>query len=101
MIGGFTVEITSEAYAELAEIMEWYSIQRKGLEKEFSLSFEAAINRLARNPFNYQIFYKNARSVLLQRFPYKVVFKIYDSTIKVYSIFHHSRNPTALFKKLK
>ncbi|MFM8741702.1 MAG: hypothetical protein ACKODM_00050, partial [Cytophagales bacterium] len=80
MIGGFTVEITSEAYSELAEILEWYSIQRDGLEKEFSLSFEAAINRLVRNPFGYQIFYKDVRSVFLQRFPYKVVFKVYDST---------------------
>ena len=97
----FEIEITSETYLDLKEILEWYSIQKEGLEKEFSLSFEATLNRIERNPLGYQIVYNGARSAFLQRFPYKVYYKTYGRTIKIYSILHHSRNPKLIRKRIK
>ena len=101
MVGNYSVEITSQAYQDLADIIGWYSLQREGLEKEFSLSFEATLNRLKRNPSGFKVIFKGARSIFLQRFPYKVIYKIYGMTIKIYSVIHHSRSPKLIRKRLK
>jgi len=97
----FEIEITSQAYLDLKEIFDWYSLQKEGLEKEFSLSFEAALNRIERNPLGYQIVYNSARSIFLQRFPYKIFYKTYGKTIKIYYTLHHSRNPKLIRKRIK
>lgn len=101
MIIEYSIEITAQAYADLAEIIEWYSTQREGLEKEFTLSFEAALKRLERNPLGYQIGFNGSRSIFLQRFPYKIIFKVYVNTIKIYAVYHHSRNPKLTRKRIK
>ena len=101
MTTDFSVEITAQAYSDLEEILHWYAIQKDGLEKEFVLSFEAALSRLQRNPLAYQVIYKQARSIFLQRFPYKIIYKINGKAIKIYSVSHHSRNPRLLKRRLK
>ena len=101
MTNAYTVEITTQAYQDLVEVVEWYSLQRPGLEKEFTLSFEACLRRLERNPLGFQIIFKGAHSIFLQRFPYKVIYKTYGNTIKVYTVLHHSRSPKLIRKRLK
>jgi len=97
----YTIEITSQALADLLDITEWYYLQRVGLEQEFILSYEAALNRLSSNPLGYSLGYKKSRSIFLQRFPYKIIFGVYGSIIKVYAVYHHSRNPTLIRKRIK
>ena len=85
----------------MAEVIDWYRYQRAGLENEFSLSLEAAIKQIERDPLIFQLRIKGSRVALLQRFPYKLVFKVYDSRIKILGVFHHSRNPNFIRKRLK
>jgi len=41
----YFIEITSQALVDLIDIADWYYLQRAGLEQEFILSYEAALNR--------------------------------------------------------
>jgi plasmid stabilization system protein ParE len=97
----YTIEITSQALVDLIDIADWYYLQRKGLEQEFILSFEVALHRLTRNPLGYSPGYKKSRSIFLQRFPYKIIFGVYGTIIKVYAVYHHSRNPKLIKKRIK
>jgi toxin ParE1/3/4 len=93
---------TEEAYQDLRQIVNWYKHQKVGLDTEFLLSVEAAVKQIQRNPLGYPPALRNTRQILLRRFPYKIIFKIYDeSTINIYGVFHNSRNPDLIRKRLK
>jgi hypothetical protein len=75
----YSVSYVSETYDDLREITQWYSKHRQGLDDEFLLSLEEVMLHIKRNPHQFKEKIKGVREVLLKRFPYRVVFKIYDS----------------------
>ena len=97
----YTIEISEFAVQDIAEIIEWYRDQKEGLEYEFVSSLEITLGQVESNPLAFQLRIKQSRVALLQRFPYKVVFKIYGSIIKIIGVIHHSRNPKLIRKRLK
>ena len=97
----YQVEYTQEVYDDLKEITKWYSLQRENLDSEFLLSLEAVMLQLRRNPYQYEEKIRSNRMALLQRFPYRVIYKIYDTKILALGIFHTSRNPKLLTKRVK
>jgi toxin ParE1/3/4 len=97
----FTFGFTEEATQDLAEAIQWYGEQKKGLDDDFVLCLKVAFDQIKRNPLAFQLKSNQTRVALLHRFPYKVIFKIYGTTIKIYGVFHHSRNPKFIRKRLK
>jgi toxin ParE1/3/4 len=84
----FSVSYLSETYDDLKEITQWYTKHRKGLDGEFLLSLEAVILHIKRNPFQLKEKLQGVREVLLKRFPYRLIFKTYNSKIIVIGILH-------------
>jgi plasmid stabilization system protein ParE len=82
-------------FAELdaTDAFDWYADKREGLGDEFLLALDAAFNAIQRNPYHYQIVYKNVRRALTARFPYGLFFIIEDSIVYVLAIQHTSRSP--------
>jgi plasmid stabilization system protein ParE len=76
----------------------WYEDKATGLGDEFSLSLDACMNSIARNPNIYQKKYKNIRMGILERFPFGVYYLVDNENIIVLSILHFSRNPKVLKK---
>jgi len=97
----YSVEFSQFAVDDLAEILDWYKDQREGLNKEFTLALETALKQIETNPIASQLRFKQSRNILLQRFPYKVVFKVFESKIKIVGIIHHARHPKLIRKRLK
>ena len=97
----YSIELSELAIDDIAEIQDWYRDHLNGLEKQFIVSLEGAFDQIAKNPLAFQVRIKQSRNILLKRFPYKVIFKIYGSTIKIVAIIHHSRNPKSVRKRLK
>ncbi|MGH9606189.1 MAG: type II toxin-antitoxin system RelE/ParE family toxin [Terracidiphilus sp.] len=52
-----------------------------------------ALDRIEANPFSSQVFYRNTRKVLLEKFPYGVFYVIKDTRIYIIAVIHHKRNP--------
>lgn len=96
-----TLILTSEAVEDITEILDWYRDQKKGLENDFVFCLEVALHQVKENPLSFQIRSKGYRAILLHRFPYKVAYKVYDNEIRIYGVFHHSRNPKTIRKRLK
>jgi len=93
MKAGYSLLLSDEAYYDILDAYLWYESARDGLGKDFELCLEAEINRLLKNPLQYQVQYKKIRIAYIERFPYGVHFIIDKKFIKVIAVFHTSRNP--------
>ena len=87
------VLFTPAAHAELIEAQDWYEAEVPGLGRDFRVQVDAAVRRMAENPFQFAVVFKNVRRALLRRFPYMLFFKIEADTLFVIACFHASREP--------
>ncbi len=85
--------VRPQASRELAAAMEWYENQRSGLGQEFVRAFQVAVNSIAQNPLQYQMFGPKARRVGLRGFPYGLIYSVSDDEILVLACFHGKRDP--------
>jgi len=92
--------IRSEAESELLDAVKWYEEKVKGLGSNLLLNVEAAIESILRTPEAYTPTYKNTRRALIRKFPYGIHYIFDSNRIVVLAIFHESRNPKELRKRL-
>ena len=97
----YSVELSQFAVDDLRDILDWYKDQREGLDQEFTTALDDALKQIETNPFAFQAKIKKSRHIILQRFPYKVVFSVIENKIKVVGIIHHARSPKLIRKRLK
>jgi len=88
------INVQPQARAEVEEAAVWYERQRPGLGIEFILELDAAIERAAASPDIYSRQYREARRVLLRRFPYAVYFVYEDKVVEVFAVLHQRREPS-------
>ena len=82
-----------EAEEDLAEAARWYEVQRKGLDREFLKSVDAAIAQIRRMPLILPKVFEDVRRVPTGRFPYGVFYKVEAEQISVIAVYHNSRDP--------
>lgn len=63
-----------EVVQDVRETKKWYREQQKGLDDRFAKDVKASINRLQKNPLNYEIKYRNVRIAYCDVFPYAIHF---------------------------
>ena len=68
------VNVQPHAEAEAEQAAAWYEAQQPGLGIELLLELDAAIERAAETPLGYAPLFREARRVLLRRFPFAVYF---------------------------
>lgn len=90
----YRLEIRPDALSEIEEAARWYDEQRLGLGIEFTREVIAAIDALTSNPVMYRLRHKRkkVRWKLLDRFPYRVVFRITDDLITIVAVLHSARH---------
>ena len=69
--------------------------QRKGLEKLFADDVKKCISRLQKNPYHYEVKYKQVRTALCTIFPYAIHFYIDEAAqqLVIIAIVHQHRDP--------
>ncbi|TAL20924.1 MAG: type II toxin-antitoxin system RelE/ParE family toxin [Nitrospirae bacterium] len=82
-----------QARREFNEAGDWYEQERTGLGLEFLAEIERLIQRIADNPKQFPILYRDVRKAVVRRFPYCVYFRERDQHIVVLAVFHSARNP--------
>lgn len=84
-----------EALTDIQEAKLWYKKQRNGLEVEFALAIEKAIEHILEMPTVYAVRYKNVRIAHSKRFPYNIHFYIDKSNtlVIITAIVHNKRHP--------
>ncbi len=91
----FKIFISRLAESEIVETIEFYESRRGGLGKQFLDYFKGYLKILKTNPELFSIkkppFY---RELALKKFPFVIVYEIFQNEVIIYSVFHTSRNPT-------
>ncbi len=73
--------------------LEWYGKENLGLDTEFMRCIDEAISRIQRNPEIFPIALRNARKVLVKRFPYVIYYEVGNDEIMILAVFHAKRDP--------
>jgi toxin ParE1/3/4 len=93
--------ISDESRLDILDAFSWYESRKPGLGKDFEFCLEAGLNQVQREPLLFQKRYKNLRIYFIERFPYGIHYLVEENTIKVFGIFHTSRNPKRWVIRLK
>lgn len=92
----YKVNITPLAKQDIRDNAKWYNKQQKGLGKRFTTEVRKSIKHIQQHPENFQIRYKNVRSINTAVFPYMIHFTIDETnkTIIVKAVFSTHQNPS-------
>jgi plasmid stabilization system protein ParE len=87
------VLVRPAAAADIEEAFLWYERKRPGLGEEFLEIVNAAMDEIAAQPARHPVIYRNARRLLLRRFPYALYYRVHDDDILVVACMHGRRSP--------
>lgn len=88
------VIIRPEAEVDITDAAIWYQGQSPGLGEAFLAETDAAIQRIAENPFRFPCLRRRpeVRRVLMDRFPFRVFFIRRKDASIVFRVLHSSRH---------
>ena len=93
-----TVRLHHRASAEIRDAAARYGMQVDGLDRRFLAAVRQSLDDLEADPERYpslETLVKDAtiRRVLVQGFPYVIIFQVFGSEVFVYAVAHASRRP--------
>ena len=71
----------------------WYEDQRVNLGDEFLGELQDYFDTIQKSPSIFSKPDNNYHQAFLKRFPYVIVYDIYEKEVIVYTVYHTSRNP--------
>jgi toxin ParE1/3/4 len=87
------VRLTTPAESELTEAVLWYNDIRDELASRLVVEFQAVIERLRDNPYQFPRLRHDIRRAGFRRFPYGLIYRIHPNEVEVIACFHDRRNP--------
>ena len=81
------------AGADIEDSFSWYERQRSGLGDEFLVAVQSALKDIVAHPTRYPVLYRNTRRMLVRRFPYAILYRVYAEVIVVIACMHGRRDP--------
>jgi ParE toxin of type II toxin-antitoxin system, parDE len=88
----YALIIKPAALLMVKESYEWYELQKKGLGDEFLSELDSLYNKIEKHPEHYGKVEADFRQAVLKRFPFVVVFEIFNTEVVVFAVFHTKRN---------
>jgi plasmid stabilization system protein ParE len=95
------VRLKSPADLDYFQALQWYEERQSGLGQEFDVELLALFERIQQNPELFQKETALVRKARMPRFKYRIYFRVEGDEIGVIAIWHPSRNPEALRRRLK
>jgi toxin ParE1/3/4 len=98
----YEIIISPEAENELNISKEFYDSKQESLGNDFIKEVDETIVRIDENPEQFpKVKQKQIRKASVNRFPFGICFAVKDGIINILAVFHYSRNPKKLSKRLK
>lgn len=85
------IVVSGEAAIEIEHALDWYYKISPDLATDLFNQYIEARRTLALNPLHYQEYKGGYRKAILERFPYKIVFKIIDTDTLLIVAFAHQK----------
>ena len=90
------IKLHPKAQEDLKEALSYYFKIDLNLEKKFIHYLDLTFSKILDFPNLYQYETKTSQKVLMDKFPYIVIYKQYENIIMILAIFHTNRNPLNL-----
>jgi len=97
----FSLIISPFAQSDLKIAADWYAERKEGLDREFIEEIEKTIHQIVGNPQQFAFVRKKIRMAIVKRFPFGIYYYIGEDVINVSAVFHFSRNPKVMRKRIK
>ncbi|HEY5344846.1 MAG TPA: type II toxin-antitoxin system RelE/ParE family toxin [Verrucomicrobiae bacterium] len=99
----FRVIFEAEAEAELNEAIAWYDSQTDGVGQKFSSEVHSSLHEAAKAPQRFPFAGPTTQKIKVFDWPYSIYFTLLEDSARliVVSVFHGSRNPAKLRRRLK
>lgn len=90
------LKLHPKAEDELIQALAYYGNINSNLKNDFIFSLESVFEKIVSFPGLYQYETKVSQKVVMQKFPYVILYEKYLDVIMILAIFHTSRNPNIL-----
>lgn len=90
----YNLEIKIEAIAEIEDAFYYYEEQQKGLGDAFEKFVDKTINAIIKTPSGFKTISNERRQAVVKKFPFVIVYEIFENNIVIFAVFHTSRNPS-------
>jgi plasmid stabilization system protein ParE len=95
-------ELDNYAEAEFYNIVDYYKQFDHSLSSDFIQEFDWIVQRLLDFPQTGSPYLHGTKRIILRRFPYAIVYKIYrNEVIVAHAVMHMSRKPDYWKERLK
>jgi len=95
----YTVVLKPLAISMAKDAYNWYEEQKEGFGELFLKELNRCYVKLEKHPLIYQKIKKDYRHMVLNTFPYVLVFEIIKTEIVIFAVFHTSKSPKSKFKR--
>ena len=90
------IKLHPKAQEDLKEALSYYFKIDLNLEKKLIHYLDLTFSKILDFPNLYQYETKTSQKVLMDKFPYIVIYEQYENIIMILAIFHTNRNPLNL-----
>jgi plasmid stabilization system protein ParE len=97
----FEVEFLKSAKMDIYHAKKWYNLQKHNLGTEFIDEIDNVYERIKFNPNQFPIIKKDIRKAVVKRFPYCLYYVVEPEIIRIFAVFHNSRNPIIWKQRVK
>ena len=87
------VEFIEPAAIELDDAIEYYNHQANGLGEKFLDEVLRTIDLIRLFPESWTSITKHTRKAILRKFPYSLVYSVYDEKLYILAVAHQHREP--------
>jgi len=95
------VYFTEPAAIELADAFDYYELQLSGLGKEFISELQDTIKLILKFPYLWSENSMHTRKAVLRKFPYNLIYSIYNGNLYIIAVAHQNRNPEYWIDRLR
>lgn len=85
------ITVVEAAWDEFFEASGYYDRETPGLGEEFENEVEHGLARLAENPYVGPEVPLKVRQLVLDQFPYSIIYRIFPDHVEVLAFAHHRR----------
>jgi len=92
------IHFQPEAEAELAEAV--FGMHSNKMDDALMQRVEEALLQIIETPYAYQVVYRELRRAVLHQFPFAIFYRPSDDEIRVFAVYHSSRDPRKLRSRI-
>jgi toxin ParE1/3/4 len=97
----YKLSIRRRAADDLVAVRGWYDEQATGLGNKFLGRVKQVFERIEKGPLRFPLAAGDVRKATVVGFPYNVFFRMRGNSIRVIAVFHQSRDPDMVARRLE